>query len=107
VCFPGGPAEFRPPCLGKRQFVEVTLEDSPVHEEPLITDADRAHLEDYLKDLKLKIHAANARGKAEAEKDIKAGRFRLRRCGKPGAKREVDSVTGYPIERIGPCSQRS
>ena len=51
--------------------------------------------------------AAKARGKAEAEKDIKAGRFRVRDWGKPSGKREIDTVTGYPIERIGFWGQRS
>jgi hypothetical protein len=38
-------------------------------------------------------------------KDIKAGRFHIRACGKLGEKDEIDSVTGYRIERIGPCGQ--
>ena len=45
--------------------------------------------------------AARARGKAEAEEDIKAGRFRVRDWGNPSGKPEFDTVTGYPMQRIG------
>jgi len=69
--------------------VEVTLEQPPVVYGPEVTAA------------------ARARGKAEAEKDIKAGHFRVRDCGKASGKREIDTVTGYPIERIGLCDHRS
>jgi hypothetical protein len=51
------------------------------------------------------MRAAVAAGNAEAEKDIKSGRFRLRDCGKPSKQREIDEETGYRIERIGPCDQ--
>ena len=85
--------------------VEVALEDSPVPEKPLLTDADLARYEAYTTELGSKIKAAFARGKAAAEKDIKAGRFRLRAFGKPADKNETDSITGYPIERIGPRNQ--
>jgi hypothetical protein len=85
--------------------VEVTLEDSPVPEKPLLTDADLARYKAYTTELGSKIKAAFARGKAAAEKDIKAGRFRLRAFGKPVDKNETDSITGYPIERIGPRNQ--
>lgn len=85
--------------------VEVTLEDSPVPEKPLLTAADLARYEAYTKELGSKIKAAFARGKAAAEKDIKAGRFRLRAFGKPVGKDEIDSLTGYPIRRIGPRNQ--
>lgn len=82
--------------------VEVTLEDSRVPEKPLLSAADLARYKAYTIELGSKIKAAFARGKAAAEKDIKAGRFRLRAFGKPVGKNETDSVTGYPIERIGP-----
>ncbi len=51
--------------------------------------------------------AARARGKAEAVKDIKAGHFRLRDWGKSSGKREIDTVTGYPIERVGFWNHRN
>ena len=53
------------------------------------------------------IAAARARGKAEAQKDIKASNFRVRDWGKPSDKPEFDTVTGYPIERIGFRDHRS
>jgi hypothetical protein len=85
--------------------VEVTLEDSAVPEKPLLTDADLARYKAYTTELGSKIKAAFARGKTAAEKDIKAGRFRLRAFGKPVDKNETDSITRYPIERIGPRNQ--
>ena len=51
--------------------------------------------------------AGRARGKAEAQKDIKASHFRVRDWGKPSGKREIDIVTGYQIERIGFWNRRS
>jgi hypothetical protein len=58
-----------------------------------------------MKDFQVIINAAVVRGEAEAEKDLKTGRFRIRACGKVGEKNEIDSVTGYRIERIGSCGQ--
>ena len=72
--------------------VEVTLED--------ITPTIPPRLEGPQS-----MRAAVAAGKAEAEKDIKARRFRLRDCGTPSKNREIDEETGYRIERIGPCDQ--
>jgi hypothetical protein len=53
------------------------------------------------------IAAARARGKAEAQKDIKVGNFRVRDWGKPSDKPQFDTVTGFPIERIGFRDHRS
>jgi hypothetical protein len=90
----------------KDDSVEVTLEESrAVREEQ---DAWLARwtkeLEAKMKDFEAKMNTAAARGKAAAEKDIKAGRFRIRACGQFVKKNETDSVTGYRIERIGLCS---
>ena len=52
------------------------------------------------------IEEARALGKAEAERDIKAGRFRVRDCGKPARPHETDPITGYPIEYTGPCKEQ-
>ena len=49
------------------------------------------------------IDEARARGKAEAEKDIKDGHFRVRDCDGQGKLHETDPVTGYVIEYVGPC----
>jgi hypothetical protein len=85
--------------------VEVTLEDSSVPQKPLLTDADLARYKAHTIELGSKIKAAFARGKAAAEKHIKAGRFPLRAFGKPVDKNETDFITGYRIERIGPRNQ--
>ncbi len=74
---------------GSDNSVEVTLEEPRVVYGPEATAA------------------ARARGKAEAQKDIKAGNFRVRDWGKPSDKREFDTVTGYPIQRIGFRGPRS
>jgi hypothetical protein len=74
---------------GSDNSVEVTLEEPRVAYGPEATAA------------------AIARGKAEAQKDIKACNFRVRDWGKLTAKREFDRVTGYPIERIGFRGNRS
>ena len=66
--------------------VEVTLEDTPEHFEG-----------------PQNIFDARAQGRAEAEKDIRRGRFHVKDCGKPSTPHETDTVTGYPIEYIGPC----
>jgi len=68
------------------KWVEVTLEDTPERFEG-----------------PQNIPQARARGQAEAKKDIKAGRFRLHDCGRRARPHETDTVTGYPIEYIGPC----
>ena len=81
--------------------VEVTLEGSPVQEQPRLSDADLARYKAYATELRSKLDASFARGKAAAQSDIKVGRFRLRAFGKSVGKHEIDSVTGYPIERIG------
>jgi hypothetical protein len=70
-------------------LVEVTLEDGPI---PGCATSESD---------------AVAYGKAEAEKDIKAGRLHVKECGTPSTEQEIDSVTGYPIEYIGPCAHRS
>ena len=74
---------------GSDNSIKVTLEEPHVDYGPEVTAA------------------AQARGKAEAEKDIKAGHFRVCDCGKPSGKGEIDTVTGYPIERIALCDHRS
>jgi hypothetical protein len=77
--------------LGSDNSIEVTLE------EPHIVYVYGAEV----------YAATRARGRAEAEKDIKAGLFRVRDWGNPSGKREFDSVTGYPIQRIGFWDHRS
>lgn len=64
--------------------VEVTLEDTPEHHEG-----------------PQDIPEARARGKADAEKDIKAGRFRVYDYGRPARPHETDAVTGFPIDYLG------
>jgi hypothetical protein len=86
--------------------VEVTLEDSPVREKP-ISDAELARWKQQAEEFGVKFKAACDRGNAAAEKDIKAGRFRIHKCGDPTKKDETDSKTSYRIERVGPCSQRN
>jgi len=86
--------------------VEVTLENSPVREKP-ISDAELARWKQQAEEFGVKFKAACDRGNAAAVKDIKAGRFRIRKCGDPAKKQETDSKTGYRIERVGPCSQRN
>jgi hypothetical protein len=78
--------------------IEVTIEPGPVPEEPGLTDADLARLK---AEIESETRAGFASGKAAAEKDIKADRFRIRAFGKLAGKTEIDSVTGFPIERIG------
>jgi hypothetical protein len=50
---------------------------------------------------------STARGKAEAESDIKAGHFRICDCGEPSGKRETDTATGYSVERVALCDHRT
>jgi hypothetical protein len=64
--------------------VEVTLENTPEHHEGPQT-----------------IPAAREQGKADAEKDIKAGHFRVFDYGSPARQHETDKITGYPIEYLG------
>jgi hypothetical protein len=47
------------------------------------------------------IAEAKARGKDQAQKDIKAGRFRVYDYGRPARPHETDKVTGYEIEYLG------
>jgi hypothetical protein len=86
--------------------LEVTLEDSPVHEKP-VSDAELARWKKQAEEFGVKFKAACDRGNAAAVKDIKAGRFRIHKCGDAAKKQETDSRTGYGIERLGPCSQRN
>jgi hypothetical protein len=65
--------------------VEVTLEDTPERHEGLQS-----------------IPEAKARGKAQAERDIKTGRFRVYDYGRPARPNETDAVTGYLIDYLGP-----
>jgi hypothetical protein len=69
--------------------VDVTLEDGSVPPGPRT------------------IAEAEALGRAEAEKDIKAGHLCVKDYGHPAKSNETDSVTGYPIDYIGPSRQRT
>jgi hypothetical protein len=98
--------------LGQRAYasensIEVTLEGREDPQARVFTDAEVARFKQGAEEFGVKFKATCERGKAAAKKDIKAGRFRLRDCGEPAKKREIDSETGYRIERIAPCSQRN
>jgi len=85
--------------------IEVTLEDGP-RQQSLLSPEQVAQFKEWQsKDFPAKMKAAAARGERAAKKDIKANRLRLRDCGEPRAKQETDTITGYRIERIGPCGQ--
>jgi hypothetical protein len=81
--------------------IEVTLEDGPPVSEKPMSDAELARWKQQA------VEFAREQGNAAAEKDIKAGRFRIRKCGDPAGKKEIDSKTGYRIQWAGPCSQRN
>jgi hypothetical protein len=89
---------------GSDNSIEVTLEG---REDRVLTDAELARFKQVADEFGLKFKAACDRGKAAAEQEIKAGLFRLRACGEPAKKPEIDSETGYRIERIVPCGQRN
>jgi hypothetical protein len=68
---------------------------------------DTAEVEIVAPDSAFDIAASEGQGKAEAERNIKAGVFRIYEYGDwhPVARR-VDSQTGYPIQRITDPNER-